>query len=166
MKDKLITLKKLKERIANTDYLFFDLDGTLIDTEPLYQRFWKEASKYYGYELSDEEELTFRSLDAYLGAIKIKEYSHGLLDYDQVKEMRIALMKEYFSNHEIIVKKDAIKFLKTLKEAGKHIFIVTANKVEKANNILLQTKLMPYVEGVISAKDVKRGKPYPDVFLY
>ncbi len=41
-----------KKKIEESSILFFDLDGTLIDTEKLYFRFWKEATKFFGYEIS------------------------------------------------------------------------------------------------------------------
>ena len=44
-------------------HVFVDLDGTLIDTEGMYMRFWIEASDFCGYRLSKEEELGLRSLE-------------------------------------------------------------------------------------------------------
>ena len=37
--------------------------------------------------------------------------------------------------------------------------------MEKANKIINDLGFMNLLEGVISAKDVKREKPYPDVYL-
>ena len=47
--------------ITNPAFIF-DLDGTLIDTEKLYRKYWPMALKDYGYELSDERALMLRSL--------------------------------------------------------------------------------------------------------
>ena len=66
--------------IDKFEVYFFDLDGTLIDTEKLYFRFWKEASKFYGYELSDSEALSFQSLERNEGRRKMKEYSKFYFD--------------------------------------------------------------------------------------
>ena len=159
-------INKIKEIIKEKDVLFFDLDGVLIDTEKLYFRFWKEASKFFGYELKDEEALSFRSLEVNSGRKLIKEYSGGLLDYDIVKNKRIELMDEYFKNHPIEVKKHAFSFLEKQRNENKKIVIVTANAMEKANKILKETGLDKCVDEVISAKDVNRGKPFPDVYLY
>ena len=156
---------KIKEIIKSKDVLFFDLDGVLIDTEKVYFRFWKEASKYYGYGLKDEEALCFRSLERNSGIKLIKEFSGGLLDYDTVKNKRVELMNEYFNNHPIEVKDSAFAFLNKQRQENKKIIIVTANALEKANKILKETGLDKYVDRVISAKDVKRGKPFPDVYL-
>ena len=35
--------------------VIFDMDGTLIDTEKYYRRFWKEAFAFFGMELTDEQ---------------------------------------------------------------------------------------------------------------
>ncbi len=151
--------------IEKFDIYFFDLDGTLIDTEKLYFRFWKEASKFYGYELNDYEALSFQSLERNEGRKKMREYSNGLLNYDVVREKRIELMNQYLLIHPIEVKEGVFDFLRLLKEKNKKIYIVTANAYEKALKILKDTLLYPYVDAIISAKDVERGKPFPDVYL-
>ena len=43
--------------------VIFDMDGLILDTEKLYQRFWKEASKEFGYDMPREIALKLRSLD-------------------------------------------------------------------------------------------------------
>ncbi len=156
----------IKNKINTAEVLFFDLDGTLIDTEPLYYRFWKEASKYYGYELSHEEALLMRSRDKQSAIDFLNIVSNGLLDYYKVKEKRIELMDEYLKDHPIRMKEDAYSLLKKLKKEGKKIFIVTANTVEKAERIIKEVGFLYLLDGIISAKDVKRGKPFPDVFLF
>ena len=153
----------IKKRIKEVEVIFFDLDGTLIDTEKVYFRFWKEASKFFGHELSDEEALNMRSLESVSGRAFLESLG---LDYDKVRNKRIELMKEYYSHHEIEIKPYAKEFLKYLKSLNKRIYIVTANKIEKARNIIDQIHFENYIDGVISAKDVMRGKPFPDVFVF
>ena len=38
------------------------MDGTLIDTEKYYRMFWPKALAHFGYEMTDEQALTMRSL--------------------------------------------------------------------------------------------------------
>lgn len=40
----------------------FDLDGTLLDTEKLYRRFWVEAARQMGYPMEDRHALMIRSM--------------------------------------------------------------------------------------------------------
>ena len=42
--------------------VIFDMDGTLIDTEKYYRIFWPKALAHFGYEMSDEQALSMRSL--------------------------------------------------------------------------------------------------------
>lgn len=44
------------------DTIIFDMDGTLIDTEKYYRIFWPMALKEFGYEMTDEQALSMRSL--------------------------------------------------------------------------------------------------------
>ncbi len=158
-------VKELKDKLNKIDTIFFDLDGTIIDTEPLYFRFWKEASKLNGYELSDSEALGMRSRDSNNATNYLKDLSDGILIYQKVKQDRIRLMNEYLKDHPIELKEGAIDFLNKLNKENKKLYIVTANAYEKANNILESLDLKKYFIDVISAKDVKRGKPFPDVYL-
>ena len=158
-------IKYIKKKIDEVDTIFFDLDGTLIDTEPLYFRFWKEATKFYGRELSDIEALSMRSRDKQSARDFFNIISNGLLDYDVVRLKRVELMNTYLKDHPIQMKEGALEYLTLLNRSGKKLYIVTANTVEKASNIINDLGFMNLLDGVISAKDVKRGKPFPDVYL-
>lgn len=158
-------LELAKKKIEESKILFFDLDGTLIDTEKLYFRFWKEATKFYGYEISDEAALSLRSTERNSGFNYFLEISEGKLNYDMVREKRIELMDEYFKTHPIEIKDGTIELLTKYKKENKKIYIVTANTTEKASRIMKTCGFFDLIDGVISAKEVKRGKPFPDVYL-
>lgn len=162
----VLNLEILKKRINDAEVIFFDLDGTLIDTEPLYFRFWREASIKHGYELTKEEALAMRSRDKESAKEFLDKVSDGLLKYDEVKATRIELMSEYLKNHPIIIKDGAVDLLEKLRSKNKKIYIVTANAYGKAKGIIDSIGFEFLIDGIISAKDVERGKPFPDVYLY
>lgn len=154
----------MKEILDRFDIFFFDLDGVLINTEPLYFRFWKEASLFYGHEMSDEEALNMRSLDPVLGQEFFDSF-HKDLNYKTVREKRKELMYKYLENHPIDLKEGAIEVLTYLRKNNKHVYIVTANKKDKATRIMKEVGLFDLADDIISAKDAKRGKPFPYVYL-
>ena len=158
-------LNLIKKKIDGTNTIFFDLDGVLIDTEKLYFRFWKEACLFYGFTISDEDTLSLRSRDPNDAREFFKRIFDGKLDYDMTRSKRIELMNHYFETHPIELKECAVEILKSLKERGKKLYIVTANKVDKAVKIMDSLHIIEYFSEIISAKDVKRGKPFPDVYL-
>ena len=155
----------IKSKIKKVDTIFFDLDGVLIDTEKLYFRFWKEAASFYGYELSDEDALAMRSRDPIDAKEFFKTISNGLLDYDLVRAKRVELMDAYLLEHPIELKPFAIETLEKLKNDKKKLYIVTANKVDKATKICDFLHINEYFVAIISAKDAPRGKPFPYVYI-
>ena len=52
--------EKRREKMVHT--VIFDLDGTLIDTEKYFKVFWRQAAAHFGYEMSEEQALSLRSL--------------------------------------------------------------------------------------------------------
>ncbi len=158
-------IDKIVKKLEDAEALFFDLDGTLIDTEPLYQRFWIEACAFYGYTLSKEDELSLRSRDNNSTRKFLYDISGGLLDYDKVKAKRIELMDAYLEEHPILLKPGAKLLLDYFFTLGRELYIVSANTVEKSQSILERLCIFDYFTDIISAKDVKKGKPEPDVYL-
>ncbi len=144
--------------------VFFDLDGVLIDTEPLYSRFWIEAMKAAGHEMSYTDSLKMRSLDRELAKSFLYE-RYGEKDYDSIREKRKSLMEAYRLENPIKTKKGAKEILAKLDEQGTDWYIVTASPLTRIKRYSEDTGLY-FDEGkVISTKSVSRGKPYPDVYL-
>ena len=148
-------------------YIFFDFDGVIIDSEPLYQRFWIEACADEGFTLSKEQELTLRSQDHEITTRYFKELFGPTANYDSIVKHRKERMNEYLKTHQIPAKsgvKEAFEYIKNNTDIK--IAIVSSSsedyvKLHASNNGVLQ-----YIDKIISVKNhVNRGKPYPDVYL-
>ena len=144
--------------------LFFDLDGVLLDTEPLYRRFWMEAIVKCGYEMREEEALSLRSLDALLSRAWF-EKRYGSDIYDTVRETRKQLMEAYREEHKIQAKEGAAELLQEMAEKKIRYFIVTASPLSRVERYKKDAGLEIDPALVISTKSISRGKPYPDVYL-
>lgn len=158
-------LELIKKKIEEVDTLFFDLDGTIIDTEKLYFRFWKEACLFYGFQMNDEQALAMRSRERTSAKEFIETISNGKLDYIKTREKRTELMDQYFKTHKRKIKPGILEFLAKSRLNYKKLYIVTANSVEKTEEILRSIELTKTFDGIISARDVERGKPFPFVYL-
>ena len=148
-------------------YIFFDYDGVIIDSEPLYQRFWIEACADEGFTLSKKQELTLRSQDHEITTRYFKELFGPTANYDSIVKHRKERMNEYLKTHQIPAKsgvKEAFEYIKNNTDIK--IAIVSSSsedyvKLHASNNDVLQ-----YIDKIISVKNhVNRGKPYPDVYL-
>ena len=69
--------------------VIFDMDGTLIDTEKYYRIFWPMALKQFGYEMTDEQALSMRSLGQPYAPQHLKDMFHDPdMDYNKIRAYR------------------------------------------------------------------------------
>ena len=147
--------------------VIFDLDGTLIDTEKYYRINWPKAFEHFGYKMSDEQYLSIRSLGKPFIYETLKNYSGDPdFDYDSVVAYRTKLMEESLNQNGIELKKGASELLSFLKNKGITIAIATASPVERARTYLEKTGIQNYFDRIISARNMKEGKPSPDVYQF
>lgn len=144
---------------------FIDLDGTLLDSEAVYQRFWKEGIKKAGYDPSLIDTLELRSLDHDLADGLFKQTYGPDVDSDLIRSFRSALMDEYLLEHPFHVKEGVKEGLAFLNQKGISCYIASATPRQKVRELLSSFGLDGYFKEVFSTRDVKRGKPFPDVYL-
>ena len=138
------------------------MDGVLLDTEKLYNKCWKQSSAELGFSLSDEEVLSLRSCDITVAS----KYFGGKEGYLAVRRRRKELMNALIEKEGITLKKGASHIAGKLRDMGLITAVVTATPLERALGYLEMTGLREGFDTVLSAKDVKRGKPYPDVYIH
>lgn len=142
-----------------------DMDGVMLDTEKLYVRFWCEAARCYGYPMEREHALGIRSLARQFAVEKLQGWFGSEFDYDLVRNKRKELMDRYVAANGVEAKQGAKELLQWLKQSGCSVALATATPVERATEYLKQTELLPYFDEICSAREVRHGKPEPDIYL-
>jgi pyrophosphatase PpaX len=140
--------------------LLFDLDGTLINTnELIIASFLHTLNSYYPSKYKREDVLPFIGPTLY--------DTFASVDQDRMEEMVQAYRKFNHEQHDILVTEYETVFetIKTLKEQGFKLGIVTTKIRDTVNMGLKLTKLDQFFDVVVTLDDVEYAKPHPEPVL-
>ncbi|TMW63500.1 hypothetical protein Poli38472_002441 [Pythium oligandrum] len=148
--------------------LIFDLDGTLLDMEPISIKSLASVVGAHGggYSLASHKRILGRA-SAQWTAVLIEEYKlEGKIEPTDMAAQWEAQLKA--SYHEIGLMPGAIEFLQKMKAKGIPMAIGTSSSqaavaAKRSHN----PELFSFFDIVVCGddKDVKFGKPAPDIFL-
>ena len=146
--------------------VLFDLDGTLIDTERIYRKVWPETIAHFGGHMSDGQYLALRSLGRPFSREKFAEWFPDI-DYDEARAYRGGLFNaQVAAEGGIQAKPGAKKILQYLQERGILCAIATATDEERTRAFLTEAGLLPLINRICCATQVRQGKPSPELYLY
>lgn len=147
--------------------IIFDMDGTLIDTEPLYQRCWQQAMLEAGVRLDLDAFLPMQGQGSKYNNQYIQKLLGGNASLDaalQVRKRRDELFLLGVKNGEVKCFENVLATLAKLKE-NFHLSLATSTGIEPLGNLLLtSTELKPYFNDLTFGNEVTNGKPEPDIF--
>ncbi|MBR5091407.1 MAG: HAD family phosphatase [Ruminiclostridium sp.] len=155
-----------KHDLTRIKAVVFDLDGTLLDTEKLLFRYWREAAARFGYDMSPEQALTLRSLTHRLVQPLFTEWFGEGCDYKELRSCRMKLMQEHIDRYGVETKPGARELLTFLGEHGYMRAIATATDVERAGRLLKTACIDGFFDRIVCASMVEWGKPRPDIYIY
>lgn len=143
----------------------FDMDGVIVDTEPLYIKMNKDFLKQYNVQISDEEYNQFIGISATKMWDFLKEkYS---LPYTTVELIAIEKQAKYnvLASTDLKIIDGIVALLQMLKDKEYSIAIASSSMRKNIELIITKTNLKSYFDFVVSGEDVQNGKPAPDIFL-
>ena len=144
----------------------FDLDGTLIDTEKYYRVCWPKAFKHFGYDISDEDGMSLRSLGKPYIEERFNQLCKKVVDSKPIRLYARELVNEMIENNGLQLKDGVISCLEFLKKNNKLVALSTATNLDRANSLLQKVKIIDYFDKIVSAVQVEKGKPAPDIYLW
>lgn len=146
--------------------VIFDMDGLMVDTEPLHSLSYEMVLKEYGKTpIRDEKTglLSRLGLMAHDNWLRLKE-SHGLEeDVETLKEKKRAAYRGLMEKG-VTPMPGLHPLLEKLKGNYK-IGLASASIRIHILSILAQLNITEYFDAVVSGEDVARGKPDPEIFL-
>ncbi|WP_166661756.1 HAD family phosphatase [Streptomyces sp. BK208] len=143
----------------------FDLDGTLVDSEPNYYEAGRRTLAEYGVA-----DFTWADHEAYVG-ISTRE---TVADWKRRYGLRATVgeLLAVKNRHYLDIVRTSVRaypemraFVELLAGVGVPMAVASGSSPEAIGTVLARTGLDAHLRTVVSADEVARGKPAPDVFL-
>ena len=145
--------------------VIFDMDGVIIDTEPLLAKYWCQAAREYGFPMEYQHALQLRSCsEKYASPFLKKTFGDGF-DYRTVRARRKELMNEDIEKNGIVKKKGIDELLDYLDGTDLIKAVATATDLERAEKYLKLIGLYDRFDTICCGSMVKNGKPDPDIYF-
>ncbi len=139
--------------------VLFDLDGTLADTVPLILRCYRHTMRTHrGFEPPDD--LWLRHIGRPLRA----SMADFAADADEAERMVATYVEFQRTVHDEMVRAfpGAVDTIHELRQRGVRVGVVTSKGSEMTGWTLGRCGLAEYVDVLVTADDVREGKPHPE----
>ena len=145
--------------------VIFDMDGLLIASEKIVYQLNQELVASYGkvFDLDDYVR-NYSGKTAVVNMIHLIEQFQ--LPFNAAEGLeRMRKLEHKYLEQGIELHKGARELLQYLKEKHCKMILATSSDKERAVKILSKNRVLQYFDAMAFGPEVKRGKPYPDIFL-
>ncbi len=141
----------------------FDMDGLLLDTERIYQDGWNQCAKNYVDQVNPEVALACAGSSGEQIQKILEKYYPGI-DGKALNKDVIQYYQEQVSK-DLQLKKGVVEILDYFKSKGIKMAVASSSLQTIIQSNLEKVGILDYFDSIVSGQDVKRNKPYPDIFL-
>lgn len=145
--------------------VFFDVDGTLLDTERIYMQAWKDAAASMGYEMTDDLLRKTRAISAKEAARIFEEEIGNGFSYAKVRPERVRIAEQIIARESPILKPGAAELLDFLAERNIPMAVASSTNLAGTRAHLDASHILDRFQVVVGGDMIVNGKPHPDIFL-
>lgn len=144
--------------------VIFDMDGVLVDSEPMHVEAMRAVLRPYGVPYTDEENEQFFGFTD-LEVFRILRERHARLpDPGELARGRTRLLVRQ-TRERTVAMRGIPEVPRRLRALGYRLAVASSSAVPVIEATVEVLGLAPVFEALVSALEVGRGKPAPDVFL-
>jgi HAD superfamily hydrolase (TIGR01509 family) len=151
--------------LTNFSAAIFDMDGLLLDSEPLAKQAFDTVCEQYG--LPDQSDLfmQFVGTNTDKGNAIIQASLGDLIDVVAFNVTWRSLYGEWVKDKAVPLKEGVIEVLDYFQSQQIPMAVATSSKTDIAVHKLSKSGVLDYFDRVIGGDQVEKSKPEPDIFL-
>ncbi|MFL1673616.1 HAD family hydrolase [Paenibacillus dendritiformis] len=143
----------------------FDMDGVIIDSEPIHFEIDVETMKYFGVTIAPHE------LDRFVGMTNPEMWSILKQEYSipqsvsEITEFQLKSKIELIRSTDLAPIEGIQELIFDLKKNNILIGLASSSPRAFINEVLRKYNFFEYFDSIISGEEVTKGKPAPDIYL-
>jgi len=143
--------------------IIFDMDGVIIDSEPIHLKLEKELLEEMGGNYLDVNRDNFiGTTDAHMWNTFKKQFDIKL----SVEELINIKRKRFIENlDEIPLVNNVLELMKSLHNEGYNLGLASSNNRDAVESVKEKYNLTKYIDIFMNGEEVLKGKPNPEIFL-
>jgi len=147
--------------------IIFDMDGVIIDSEPIHFKIEKKLFKNLGLAISDEKQDSFVGTASRPMWLHIKNKYKLNQSLEELVEMgRTSYMDYLLSQENEKPMPGVAELIKELYRNNVKLVVASSASIKNIEIVLKMFNLERFFQTKVSGDEVNNGKPAPDTFLY
>lgn len=145
--------------------VIFDMDGTLIDSEPLYLKVTLQCMQEFGIPACEEDLFPLVGANSTFYSNFIDKKIEGYVSREEYEKWNEDYFKKYPVDNSKILFPHVHETISELKKQGYRLILASSSKKWEIEKMLRQTELTDYFEFFLSGEMFRVSKPNPEIYL-
>lgn len=147
--------------------VIFDMDGVIVDTEPVHHYAYHKHFKQLNIEITPEIYASFTGNSTKNIFEKLKAQFHLEEDVPTLVETKRGLFNDAFDSKEDLYLLDGVEdLIKDLHSNGIQLVLGSSSAKVTINRIFKRFNLHKYFTHIVSGEDFPKSKPHPAIFQH
>ena len=147
------------------NYIIFDMDGVLLDSEPMHQEIIYETFQLKGIPFDKAYIQTLTGMSAFPMWEKVKRDARRTESVEELMQFHRDYFFKRLPEMKVPLVPHVKEVLEKFKNEGKHLSLASSSGRKLIDIFTQQTNIAHYFEVMMSGDDVQYSKPNPEIFL-
>lgn len=146
--------------------VLFDMDGVIVDTEPLHRKAYFQMFESFGAEVSAELYASFAGAATKKACQTVMDTFGLNTSIEEMMQIKRQFFKElFYGDPDFDLIPGVRNLIEHYHEKGIKLVLASSASQVTIDMVFEKFELDPYFMGKISGADLKASKPHPEIFL-